>query len=68
MFRKSNHPGEGQGPVGKAEVTERNAPQPPSPNWPPASAGVQNSNQNGSLNPAGSGSPCVIFAISCDDA
>ncbi len=34
------HPGEGRGPVGKAEVTVRNARLPLFPDWAPAFAGV----------------------------
>ncbi len=34
------HPGEGRGPVGKAQLMKRRPPSQPSPTWPPASAGV----------------------------
>ncbi len=34
------HPGEGRGPVGKADLTERCTSSPTSPTWAPAFAGV----------------------------
>ena len=38
--KKSNHPGEGRGPVGEAGVTERSVQLVTSLNWAPAFAGV----------------------------
>ncbi len=35
-----HHPGEGRGPIGKVAVTEDSAQLATSPNWAPASAGV----------------------------
>ena len=37
---EKHHPGGGRGPIGKVDVTMRNAPSAASPNWAPAFAGV----------------------------